>query len=164
MLSAANAKTQCWAILVPIFMLVIYLSVVGCDSQNNSKKIVDVEKENTQLRQRISELENKIDELSNNATNMLAEANKYLEQKRWNEAIEKAKILKQRYPLVPEASQANHVISTATNELAAEKKRADELKEKLEKDKKDKEKRQNEALRGLDKNYDKVREISWYNP
>lgn len=158
-----NSFLQIPSCVVTILIL-FSIFYTGCSNSSDSDKIKKLEKENTELRQQISELEKKFDTLSCSSTNMLAEANKALEQKEWDKSILIANKLKQQYPLSPESSFVNQLISTAQKALDAEISAANEIKEKQEKEQNEKLKRQAAALHGLTKRFDKVEEITWYTP
>ena len=143
-------------ILIVIFAA-LSLLLIGCDSENWKQRAETLAKENAVLEKKIVELEQQIDELVNGPERILAQARQALDDKRWNQAILMVDKLKELHPQAPELADGEDIVVLAQKGLESEAKRQ-------EQEIKEKEKRQQAALSGLKKQYDKVQEISWYYP
>lgn len=149
---------------IPVFILLMVI-LSGCggipqtDYNNLSNDKEMLEKENAELKKRISKLETELEELKFGADKLLKEAESFFSSKDYTLAKIRLNTLLEKHPSTPEASKAKELLPKIEEEIRKQQEEK-ELAEKkaLEEEKK----RLDQALKNMRKEYDEVREITWY--
>lgn len=97
-----------------LVVFVLCLTISGCGRQEQ------LEKENQQLREQIEDLTFQIEELKNGADNLIIEIRSLYEQNKYDEVIEKAKLLHEKHNGVPQDIEAQKLVNQIISQCEEE--------------------------------------------
>lgn len=97
-----------------LIVFVLCLTISGCGRQEQ------LEKENQQLREQIEDLIFQIEELKNGADNLIIEIRSLYEQNKYDEVIEKAKVLHEKHNGVPQDIEAQKLVNQIISQCEEE--------------------------------------------
>lgn len=144
------------AIIIIVFIQLLFFA--GCGVSKSEYEAIVKERDSLRtdlelLKQNYNRLEKKYDELKYGADRLLSNSKKYLEDKKYQNAITNLEMLIKKHPISQQSDEAKILL-----------KKTKETVKRIQKEKKLTDKRRLEiATRKMKKSYDKIEKITWYH-